>query len=70
VKKPTLTDALAKPGGKTALTEPRITTTMRIEPSLLRRLKVAAAQNDRKLNDLFLEGVRLAVEQYEKRQAA
>jgi hypothetical protein len=70
VKKPTLTDAPAKPGGKSALIEQRITTTMRIEPSLLRRLRVAAAQNDLKLNDLFLEGARLAVELYEKRHAA
>jgi len=39
------------------LTEQRITTTLRIEPALLRELKYAALEDDRKVNDLILEGI-------------
>jgi hypothetical protein len=47
-------DSDAKPG---RLTEQRITTALRIEPGLLRELKYAALEDDRKVNDLVLEGI-------------
>ena len=39
------------------LTDQRMSTTQRIEPALLRELKYAAVEDDRKVNDLVLEGV-------------
>jgi hypothetical protein len=46
----------ADPDAKSVrLTEQRITTTLRIEPALLRQLKYVALEDDRKVNDLILE---------------
>ncbi len=39
------------------LTDQRMSTTLRIEPALLRELKYAAVEDDKKVNDLILEGV-------------
>jgi hypothetical protein len=39
------------------LTDQRMSTTLRIEPALLRELKYAAVDEDKKVNDLILEGV-------------
>jgi hypothetical protein len=70
MKRPTLTDALArkaapevpppapqeaKPG---RLTDRRINTTLRLEPELLEELKIVAARKRVRVNDLVLEGVR------------
>jgi hypothetical protein len=68
MKKPTLTDALASKAPEPALvpvaeprsprlTDQRVNTTLRIEPTLLRELKFAAVEDGRKVNDLILEGV-------------
>jgi hypothetical protein len=38
-------------------TDHRMSTTLRIEPALLRELKYAAVEDDKKVNDLILEGV-------------
>ena len=39
------------------LTDQRMSTTLRIEPALLRELKYAAVEDDKKVNDLILEGI-------------
>ena len=39
------------------LTDQRMSTTLRIEPALLRELKYAAIEEDKRVNDLILEGV-------------
>jgi hypothetical protein len=38
-------------------TDHRMSTTLRIELALLRELKYAAVEDDKKVNDLILEGV-------------
>jgi hypothetical protein len=84
MKKPTLTDALAKkapepesvpmPVAEVArsvrLTDQRINTTLRIEPALLRELKHAAVEDGRKVNDLILEGVHHVLAVRRQRTAA
>jgi hypothetical protein len=45
--------------GPERLTDQRMSTTLRIEPALLRQLKYAAVEDDKKVNDLILEGVHL-----------
>jgi hypothetical protein len=39
------------------LTDQRMSTTLRIGPALLRELKYAAVEDDKKVNDLVLKGV-------------
>lgn len=71
MKKPTLTDALAKkqapellpaatpeaPAKPVRLTDQRINTTLRIEPEKLERLKIIAAKRRVRVNELLLEAV-------------
>jgi len=68
MKKPTLTDALAKKAPDpepvpvaevrpVRLTDQRINTTLRIEPDKLEKLKIIAARKRIRVNDLLLEGV-------------
>jgi hypothetical protein len=40
------------------LTDRRVNTTLRLEPELLEELKIAAARDRVRVNDLLLEGVR------------
>ncbi len=69
MKKPTLSDALAQkqplspaPDSAAAQKAPskpkdgRVTTTLRIEPAWLEKLKIIAAKKRVKVNDLLLEG--------------
>jgi len=69
MRKPTLTDALAKKAPEpepapvpvearpVRLTDQRINTTLRIEPDKLEKLKIIAARKRIRVNDLLLEGV-------------
>ena len=73
MKKPTLSESLTpKPRAAVTaepppvpqepkpvrLTDRRINTTLRLEPELLEELKIAAARDRVRVNDLLLEGVR------------
>jgi hypothetical protein len=49
------------------LTVQRMSTTLRIEPALLRELKYAAVEEDKKVNDLVLEGVHYVLAQRRQR---
>jgi hypothetical protein len=49
------------------LTDQRMSTTLRIEPGLLRELKYAAVEEDKKVNDLVLEGVHYVLAQRRQR---
>ena len=49
------------------LTDQRMSTTLRIEPALLRELKYAAVEEDKKVNDLVLEGVHYVLAQRRQR---
>jgi hypothetical protein len=88
MKKPTLKDALTpKPRAVIAadpppappqeaklerLTDRRINTTLRLEPELLEELKIAAARERVRVNDLLLEGVRhvLALRRASRKESA
>ena len=39
----------------------------RIEPSIIKRLKFIALEQDRSLTDLFLEGIKEILKKYEKK---
>jgi hypothetical protein len=49
------------------ITDQRMSTTLRIEPALLRELKYAAVDDDKKVNDLILEGIRYVLAQRRQR---
>lgn len=53
--------------GPERLTDQRMSTTLRIEPALLRELKYAAVEEDKKVNDLVLEGIHYILAQRRQR---